>query len=601
MLRQASILILAIILFSPLVHAKMTAQNLGKREKVRYAIDNGILSVYDIPFDTFVKLEMWDEIRFVLEANNRNMIRHTFSGLYYSRPYQVDDTIWVFKNAADDRGTIHVFDSETLDLITELKNKTYSKYDGGVRKIHGDIVISGSSDQDVDTAVIWHTRTNEIQTIKLEFGHYVSSIEVDGDRLYIGSCGEAINTWNHETQEFVRTYSADRDATKDWNKKECINKIKIIDNRLIGVGEKTVFIWDIRSGKLLETYAKILPNAIVTFYENDMAEYKNGRFVIRNLTHGEVIARGRAEKPIEDLIITSEKILADHDGKLLILALRHNRGLLFYDFSSLELLKRINTSGETLMAYKNAIFATDDRNLYKYDVANKDSERYSKFVESIRPEDLVLDEEGYYELLKRLQGYPEIIERSGIAREFMISKKLKRHHSFKYGKIGERLVSPKGNANGEKYKEDVYGYKAFYEVKNLSRDYYLVMLASEWSGEYGKHVSENGNAWDVEASSRRGSGHQVFFIQPYGSKYKNHFDLGEKEPVNFLIYPIKIETVSESYYQNFTKALNGRTSDREMIDRYLRDPLVEPWHDQLRQKKKELDQDKDEKGFWPFR
>ncbi len=617
MLRKLSIALIVFLFMLPpffrwgaegISYAELTKET-GKREKLRNAINRGVLSVYDIPFEVYVKLEMWTEIGFIFEANNKNMIKHKLPGLYYSRPYIVNDKVWIFENAAD--GEIYIFDPDTLKVSGKLKNDAYAKYAGGVRKIFGYTVISGGSEIDVDAAVIWDTDINEVRTIKLGAGHYVGSIEVEGDQLYIGSCGEVVNAWDYDTLEFSGNYSANKDNA-DWNKKECITGIKIINDKLIGVGEKTVFVWNLEDQNLLKTYLKALNNSIVFFYKNYMIEYKNNRFAVRNLEDEKIIKKVKAEKSIEDLIVTSKRILANHRDELLILALRHNKGLLFYDFKTLKLIKKIEAKGESLTAYKHTIFATDDRNIYKYDIAYKDEEKYQGFLETIRPDNIVLNNNIYYQLLRRLLYYPEVIEKSGISKNFLALHELTVSHSFKYGKIGERFVTDEADvyndntrgksANpGNGYKEDVYGYKAVYEVRNTSDDRYFVSMAAAWSGEYGKASEYDDEPWETEDNSKRGFTKQSFFIPPHKGKYKNQFELGEKEPINLLIYPMRIEKVSEGYYDGLMNALSHKNGDVSLIDKYLGDSLIKDWHDKLTERKNEILKNKEkDSGFWPF-
>jgi len=589
MLRKIFISLL-IILFSGVSYADLRKDNLEKRKKVRYAVSRGILSLYDIPFEPYIKLEMWDEIAFIFEANNKNMITYEFPGLYYSRPYVVNDTIWVFENSGRSDKGIYIFDPDSLRFLKKLIHRDYLKYDSGIRKIVGNTVISGGSDKDVDVAVIWNTDTNEIRTVKLGDGHYVGAIEVRENRLFIGSCGGVVNAWRYDTLDFFGIYSSSEEENIDWtvfNEKECITNLKVIQDKLIGVGEKTVFTWNIEDRELLEKYPKALSNSIVFFYENYMIEYKNDKFAVRDLENAKIIRKMKAEKSIEDLIVTSEKILGTHEGELLILALRHNMGLLIYDFNTLKLLKKINTKGETLTAYKNTIFATDDRDIYKYDIVNKDTEKYEAFLEKIKPDSIILNNKAYSQLIKRLRDYPEIIEKTEISKRFLKTYRLKIRHSFKYGKIAERFVSNRQNPQ-EGYKEDVYGYKVLYEVRNNSNKYYFVTMSAAWSGEYGRRSPSDNEVWSVEDNTKRGHAEHSFFILPHGGKHKGQFEVGEKEPVNLLIYPMRIEKVSEGYYKGFMKALSNENEDVPLIDKYLGDNLVRNWHGILKKRKKKL-------------
>ncbi|OQX28161.1 MAG: hypothetical protein BWK80_01785 [Desulfobacteraceae bacterium IS3] len=579
-------------------YAEPAQDEAEKRDKIRYAVKGGILSIYDIPFETYIRLEMWDELGFIFEANNKNMIKYDLPGLYYSRPHIVDNMVWVFENAAPGgKGGIYIFNADTLNFIRKLENKEYSKYEGGVRKIYKHTVISGGSDEDVDKAVIWDTRTDDVDIIKLGAGHYVGSVEVKEDKLYIGSCGESINVWDYNSLEFIGIYTTGKERT-NWNEKECITGIYLIGEKLLGVGEKTVFVWNLENRKLTGSYPKMLTNSTVLFYKNYVVEYKNDKFVLRNLEDGKAVRSVKTEKPVEDMIVTSEKIFSTHSGDLLVLALRHNKGLLFYDFNTLKLLKKIDTNGQALSAYKNAVLATDDRSLYKYDIAYKDTEHYEKFLGKIRADNLVLSDGIYYQLLKRFQDYPEVMASAGVFSNFLKSKDLKLQHSFKYARIGERIVSDPGGAPDSGHKENVYGYKVLYEMYNDASDYYFVNLASEWSGEYGKTSSYEETGAIPTDSAKKGFTEQSFFIPPEG-KYKGQFEVGEKEPLNFLIYPKRVESVSKGYYEGFMKAVSSDNEDVSLIDKYIGDSLVKSWHEMLKERKSRLT-GKDKDSFWFF-
>jgi hypothetical protein len=604
MLRKISIFLIGFFLLfflweAGIARAELTQDDAEKRDRIRYALQSGILSIYDIPFETYIGLEMWDELLFIFEANNKNMIKYDLPGLYYSRPHIVDNTVWVFENAAPGgAGGIYIFNADRLNFIKKLENKEYSKYEGGVRKICGHTVISGGSDEDVDKAVIWDTRTNDVDIVKLGAGHYVASAEVKEDRLYIGSCGEIINVWDYNSLEFIGIYTAGKESA-NWNEKECITGIYIVGGKLLGVGEKTVFIWNLESRKLTGSYPKMLTNSTVLFYENYLIEYKDDKLILRNPEDGRTVRSLKTEKPVEDMIVTREKIFSTHNGDLLVLALRHNRGLLFYDFNTLKLLKKIETNGQTLSAYKNAVFATDDKSLYKYDIAYKDTEHYERFLSKIKADNIMLTDGIYYQLVKRFQDYPEVMASVGIFPKFLRSKELKLQHSFKYAKIGERTVSDPGGGPDSGHKENVYGYKVLYEIQNDSPDYYFVNLASEWSGEYGK-TSSYGESGAIPAdSAKKGFTEQSFFMRPE-EKYKGQFEVGEKEPLNFLLYPKQIESVSKGYYEGFMKAVSSDNEDISLIDKYIGDSLVKDWHEKLKQRKSRLT-GKDEDSFWFFK
>ncbi|MCP4353514.1 MAG: hypothetical protein GY795_49320 [Desulfobacterales bacterium] len=587
------LIIASLVLVSSGTSAGLTPQDKEKTEKIRHAVEKGIISIYEISFDKLVNLEMWPELKFILEANNKNITKYTLPNMYYSRPCVVNNSIWVFGNTAGDG--IYIFNPDTLEFIKKIYNEEYAKYDGGVRKIINNTVISGGPDKDVDTAVIWNTDTDDIKTVKLVEGHYIGSIETDDTRLYIGSCGGIINAWNFDTLEFSGNYFSSKEQNIDWNvfnKKECINGIKIIKDKLIGVGEKTVYIWDIETRKLLRSYAKALNNSIVSFYKNYMIEYKNNRVVVKNLEHTRITKKITVGKPVEDLIVTSEKVLKNYKGDLLILTLRYNKGILFYNFRTLQLIKKINTNGEALAVFRNTLFATDDSNIYKYHIINQDKEKYDEFLEKIDPNEINLTVDKYYELIKRLKQYPEIIKNSGIAEKFSELNQVTISHSYKYGKIGERFVFDNDDLAEENgYNEDVYGYKVLYEVRNNSENYYYITIESVWKGEFGKSSPYE----DSHASSVS----QSFFVPGRGFR-RSQFEVGEKEPATLVMYPAKMQKVTRDYYNGFIKCLSKNNDDISFINRYLGDDLVKNWHDRLQERKNEITREKEEE-FWLFK
>jgi len=598
-----SIALIIISIFPLISRADLTEGDLKKREKIKYALGNGIIGMYDVPFETYFRLEMWDEINFIFESNNKNMLRYELPGLYYSRPYIMDNTLWIFENASGRGGGIYVFASDTLNLIKKPENKAYQRYDGGVRKIFGHTVISGGSDADVDTAVIWDTDTDEVRTVKLQDGHYVSSVEMKDGNIYIGSCGGVINAWKYDDLNFMGIYSSSKKENTDWNvfnEKECIANIGVLNGKLVGAGEKTIFIWNLdSSGAMPKTYPKTLTNSAACFYGNYLIEYKNERIVVRETESGRLLRETKAEKTVEDLIVTPEKILANHEGDLLIVSLRRNKGIHFYDFKTLTLLRKIAANGESLAGHRKALFATDDRHVFRYDIAHKDAEKYEAFLNRISPQDIVLTDKTYYQLLKRLESYPEIVEKLQLSDNFLKMNNLSIRHSFKYGKIGERNVSPEEDIAGSGYKEDIHGYKVYYEVENRSAKYCFVELNAQWSGEYGENMSHENGTWEMENSSGRGFARQTFFLVP-NKTYKNSFQVGGKEPVNLLIYPARIEEVTQRYYDRFMRAITDGNSDISLIDEYLRDNLVKDWHEQLREKRNKL-AGKENETFWFFK
>jgi hypothetical protein len=592
---KTNIVILTVMIFlgmapGGLVSAKDGDQTVEKRRQIREAIAKEVLTVYDIPFNVYVNLGMWDEIDGILKANNKNIARYHLPGMYYSRPYIIRDQIWAFQNT--DPGDIYVFDPESLNLLKILKNDQFSQYAGGIRAVHKNYIISGGSDRDVDMAVIWNFEDDVIRTVKLSDGHYIGAIAVENERLYIGSCGGMVNAWDLRDLKWIGSYAASPVENTDWevfNQKECITGLHFFDDQVIGAGEKHLFFWDIQNRTLMKTLEKTLSHSIVYFHEEFFIENKEFKSVIRSIKDGRAINELTTEKPVDDLIVTSEKVLADQPGPVLIMAMRYNQGLMFYNFNTLTPLGEIALKGDTLTVYKNMIFATDDRDIYQYDFHRWQPEKYRSFLKTLKPDELPITGEGYAETLKRARQYPQVMDPEVLAQRVLKSIGLEFNRVFKYGTIGERVIQEDG---GTRHEEPVYGYRLLYEVKNQSQDGYALTLSFAWSGKYGNEDSEKDSLWKSHT--------EALFVPPRDGRVMDGFDVGEKEPVNFYIFVEKVEKMPETYYNDLMMAISSENQDAALVEKYLKDERARQWHPALETRKNEMTAS-DKSGFWLFR
>ncbi len=115
-------------------------------------------------------------------------------------------------------------------------------------------------------------------------------------------------------------------------------------------------------------------------------------------------------------------------------------------------------------------------------------------------------------------------------------------------------------------------------------------VTAAWSGEYGSRSRYN-------EASQYASLKASFFIAPGADGFKGQFEVGEKEPLLFVIYPVKIEKVTKTYYTGLMRALSKSNTDVSIIEKYLDDGLVKQWHHRLRKRKNEIAGDKDV-GWW---
>jgi len=574
---------LFILFFSANICMALSKDAQRKREKIRYAVKEQVLSIYDIPFSVYVSLEMWKEIDFILENTHQNMVKYRLPEIWYSRPFAVDGQIWVFENNESGTREIHVFDAASLKLVRTLKNEDFSRYEGGIRMVSGSRILSGGSDRDVDTAVIWDLRNSEITTVKLKEGHYITCAAADTEMLYIGSCGGLINAWHMQDLSFAGVYASSDQPNADWetfNRKPCLTAICPYNDFLIGAGENRMFAWNIKTRELAKTWEKILPGSLVFFYKDTVTEYKDSRIAVRNLTDGTMLHSITASVPVNDLIVTAEEVLPDQTGPVLIIALRHNRGIHFYDFASMTLLKETDFKGESLAVFQNQIFAGDDHHVYKYNIRHQISPACENFLKNIRPEELELSESVYTPLLDRSLRYPDVIDTDRLSRRFLELHGMELRHSVRYGKIGEKQEEETAeNVLGRTGHKDIFGYKLMYELRNRSENGVFLHMMFRWSGQYGSRA-------DIEVGESATA--DVFFIPPGNGNASGIITLGEKEPAILRIYPVKMETADPVYYEGLKKALDHGNADLSLIETYLKDPRVKRWHMALELRKKEI-------------
>ncbi len=559
-----------------------------KRDRIRHALDTGILSPYDIPFHTYANLEMWKELRSILEANNDIVSGYRLPGLYYSRPFPVGEEVWVFENTTVGAGDILIFNPDTLALSRTIEGKAANGLGGTIRQTDGTTVISGGGDEDVDAVAVWNTETDKTRSVRLKNGHYVGAVAVTGNRLLVGACGGLINVWHYPDLTFEGRYFSSEQENVNWdvfNQKECITAVtQLGDDTVAGAGENSVFIWNRIDAPPIRQVSKAMPGSIALFHGPYLVEHRKATFSVTNLTTPDTAETVGTDREIADLIVTEEPILPDQSGAVIVVTLRHNKGLLFYDFDTLDLLRKIDAEGETLSAHHNAVFATDDRNLYRYGVRYWEPHKYEAFIAGIQPEKIVLSTDRYRALLDLLKDDPDALAASRIPERYMATKGVSVSHSFNYGRIDAGTEAAES--------EPQYGYKAAFEVENRSGFHYLVTLSAAWRGAFGK-------GGDRTAETRHPVHPVSFFLSPDGGRYAGQFGVGEKEPAQMILYPTRLAPVTADFREGLTTALSRENEDMDLIDRYLADDRVAAWHDELTRRRSELAAR--DKGFWLFR
>ncbi len=518
------ILIFIFVICSLSYPGRQTEPSKRKIDGIRLAIQKGILSIYDIPFTTYINLGMWHEIDFILKANNDNIKKYGFPGKYYSRPHMIYDKIWIFKNSG--KNLIYIFNPDTLSIEKTITNALFFEFEGGIKLFHDGRLIAGGSDTGVDSAILWNLNKDVIRTVTLTQGHYINSFGIDNETLYIGSCGGIINSFGLDDLLVKKIYFTSKKKNTNWrifNGKECISRIHFFNEMLIGAGNRHIFLWKFGEKYPIRKWRKKIPGSFVNFYGKYIIEYKDNEIVVRDINTGNITGKVKTDAPIDDLVVTDENIIAKHvENPLILICYRYNKGIGLIDFNSFELIKKFNFKGEMLCVHKGRIFATDDKNLYRYDIRYNSPKEYEKFLKTLDINKINMDWNTYKAICQRADKYPKIIDPKIITAKFLKKNGIVMSYSYRYGII-------KGNTdNPGEMKKIVYGYKLRYKIKNDSENHLKLNFIFKWSGEYGRRKQDNNDKISVKK--------EMVELPPPGKIIVKEFVVGEKEPLNLYFF-----------------------------------------------------------------
>lgn len=550
-----------------------------RRDRIRHATNRGILSVYDIPFPTYVALGMWEEIDFILNANQRTTLRHQLPGRFYSRPYPVGNRIWVFENSAQGGGQAHLFDPDSLRRVETLRPPGTAGRPGGIRAVYRDRILLGGADPDVDAALDWNLETGTVRIHRLEKGHYISALAAEGDRIFAGACGGVVQRWSGTEAAPDRVYTVDGEADpEDWaafNRLPCVGAVTFFNHHLIGIGDRRVFVWTLDGGKKIRDFRRALPGGGLFVFEGKLFEFRGRQITVRPLDRPGRATTAEMEAPVEDLIVTREAVLRDSEGPVAVAALRGDRGFVFLAPDGLEPIRTADLRGNALCAFQGRIFATDDRFLYRYDLRNQASEKYEAFLNTIDLSQVEMTPETFRAMIQRARRHPDAIPPSAVGGRYLEAQGVDLFHTFRYGRIGERTVTPEG---GEPFREEVFGYTLAYELQNRTETGFHLTLMFEWSGAYG-----------AEAPTNAISSHWETLFLPPGERLKGRFVVGEKEPIQLNIFPVKLEPAEAAFVEGFDRALNPENREIGIVREYLDDPRLTHWFSELEAQRRRLE------------
>ena len=571
-------LILALVLGLPAAAARADDDPESRRARIRHATNRGILSVYDIPFPVYVALDMWEEIDFILSANQRTTLRRRLPGRFHSRPYALGNRIWVFENGVRGAGKVHLFDPDDLLPLQTLTPPAAGGRPGGIRAVYRDRILTGGSDRDVDAALIWEPESGRVREVRLASSHYVSALAADGDRIFAGACGGRVESWSGDAATPGTIYAAaDGDPPGDWaafNRMPCIGALALFNDRIVGIGDRRVFVWEMEGGRRIRDFPRVLPGGGTHVFEGNLFEFGGRRIALRPLDRPGRVRHADADAPVEDLIATRERVLREQDGPVVVAALRGDRGLIFLDPETLDILRETDLPGDALCAFDGRVFATDDRFLYRYDLRHQASEKYDEFLRTIRMDEVETSPETYRALIQRARRHPAAIDPGAVGGRYLESRGIDLFHAYRYGKIDERVVAE----GGDSYREEVFGYTLVYELRNRSRTGFHLVLMFEWSGAYG-----------AETPDDTVSSHWETLFLPPGTRLVGRIAVGEKEPIRMHIFPAKLEPAEPAFVEGFERSLDPENRDLDLIRRYIVDERLAHWRPALEAQRRRVE------------
>lgn len=524
------ILILVFIAWYPFQSLAAGKNIAEKRSRLRAAIEKGVLSPYDIEFPTYVNLEMWDEIADICDHNLNHVLRYTLPAAYLSRPYSAGDAFVVFN--VNSPGPAYRFSKTSLEMIDTLTDYPFDR-SGNVRLMHGRYILAGGGNRDVDAVTVYDMVTGESTILDLMAGHYVQSLLVENDLMLAGTCGETVNIWSLGDFRFIGSCADGVEGETDWesfNRKDCISSMHVYNDQVIGAGQTRLYFWDLASGALVRTLPKHIHGSETLLFEDLWIEYKDHRMIIQSVNGGFGPLKAEAPLPIADLVVTRSRLLPDQPKGMVIVSLRRNRGILFYDLATLAPFRRTDFKGQKLCIDAPYLLATDDHHLYRYALKDQNPTGFTAFMETVSIDEIPMDSENYHKMLEIARTFPQVMHPNDLAEKYLSEFGIHLTHHVYYGKIGERQVENVPEAL--KLTEEVYGYKMDLEMENTSDDGYRIPVRMEWIGRVG--VPDHDVSLSVYSTEEEVTIHS-------GERFrKKEIILGEREPAAVFVYPAAI-------------------------------------------------------------
>lgn len=556
-----------------------------KAEKLRFALDNDILDQHDISYKEYIKHSMWKELRDAAKPISISSSKFVKHPLIKSK-----NNYFIIKSMYKDRYLI--LEDKRNHVILDLDTKaSHTYYIGKNREYIPPIIYNGTFVEIHDEYLLFRSLPDFNIVSKLKLPKKVSTYRavprVDGKLLEIYNLKYSVFQYWDSIRALHQINLETRQHIKTLNYKQTVKlKKKKLKLSLRDI-EKQPYIPILKYGrnKKINTIEGNKGYELRTTGKGVEILYNNG--ILSTITYPNMNYSGKRflyTKSRDELLITSGGVLTQIDVKGLFDAAtvmvknKKKRRVFMKEFSDFAYSGKYNNKTYAVLSQINQL------NINTIQTA------YSKHVLST-----------YNMRIRKTIKHGKIGERY-VPYTTSSSTSYSNDHMMINGEALYYSTPKKRSSSSGGYEEDVWGYQAVYEVKNQSKNYYLVEMSSTWTGSHSKWATKSHGSWSDKSGtyntkvsqSNKAKYPQTFVLAP-GEKIKYQFELGEKEPKDLATIPVNVQNIDKAFYKGLLLALSPENKRIPLIDKYLSDDMVVEWHKSLKDQKQRIIQEKEDK------
>ncbi|PLX81809.1 MAG: hypothetical protein C0617_15850 [Desulfuromonas sp.] len=596
----------------------LTPEEQEKKKQIRFALEIEMISPFDVSVQDYFKYELFADLSEAIEGASLygGCIPHYFPA-HSDRIRYVAIAEGRIVSGSNDN-TIKVWGLASGKLL-----KTLSGHERRVTSVavNNGKIISGSED---NTIKVWDLASGKLLNTLSGHKYDINSVAVGEGRIISGSDDDTIKVWDLKSGKLLDTLSGHH----RWVSTVAIGEGRIVSGDVGGTGVSCMIkTWDLKSGKLLYTIEgdRYRVKSVTISGGQIVSVGKYSTIKIWDLKSGNLLHTLSGHKAdTNSVVVTEGRIVSGgDDATVKVWDLKSGKLLSSYPNPSPRVLSVATGEGKIVSGDSGGFISVTKMPNFEHVKKFKD-EAKSYFLNS------QFEGVDYRQALRLplslLVDVPSFKQRHA---EHALSKyQLRVRNSIKHGKIGERYVpyttssytsfnndymmingeainystNQKHSSSSGGHDEDVYGYKAIYEVKNESKNHYLVQMKSDWTGVYSRYVTGSYGAWsdkdgqysELKTNKSASSYPQSFVLAP-GDKHKYQFELGEEEPADLVNVPVTVTVIPKRFYEGLVRSMEEENTDLALIDGYLKTELVREWWPQLIRRWNQIIQDRDDR------